>query len=192
MIALRVEAEVDLAVGADGAHEALAALADVERCGEFAAVEKPEAGVVDDGVVAEGRLAGDEEGDFVAGFIGWRRVVDVPFQASGGDDALGLVVDENINDHCVTDSHAPLLLRIRKKQIFSKPPVEERSHARVDFRDLQRGEIADRGKRLARGRDETVFGIAIDENLQHIAGTGAFRNGIPRQQDFSEFPAIQE
>ena len=192
LIALLVEAEVDLAVGADGTDEAFAALADLERRGEFAAVEEPEAGVVDDGVVAEGCLAGDEERDFVAGFVGWRRLVDMPFQASGGDDALGLVVDENIHDHRVADLHAPFLLGIRKKQIFSKSPFEEGSHARVDFRDLQRGEIADRSEWLERGGNESVLGIAIDENLQHIAGSGPFRNGIPRQEDFAEFATIEE
>ncbi len=61
LVALRVEAEINLAIGADGAHEAFAALADLERCGEFGAIEEPEAGIVDNRVVTEWRLAGDEE-----------------------------------------------------------------------------------------------------------------------------------
>ena len=120
------------------------------------------------------------------------RVVDVPFQTRGGDDAFGLVVDKNIHDHYVAHLHAAFLLGIRKKQIFSKSPVEEGSHARVDFCDLQRGEIADSGERLERGRDKAVFRIAIDEYLEHIAGAGTFRNGIPRQEDFAEFATIEE
>ena len=62
----------------------------------------------------------------------------------------------------------------------------------MDFRDLQRGEIAHRSERLERGCDESVLGIAIDENLKHIAGSGPFRNGIARQEDFAEFSAIEE
>jgi hypothetical protein len=88
--------------------------------------------------------------------------------------------------------HAAFLLGIRKKQIFSKSPVEEGSHARVDLRDLQRSEVADSGERLERGRNETVLGISIDENLQNIAGAGTFWDGIPWQEDFSEFPAIEK
>jgi hypothetical protein len=62
----------------------------------------------------------------------------------------------------------------------------------VDFPDLQCGEVADGSKWLERGRDETVLGIPIDEHLQHIARSGAFWNGIARQEDFAEFPAIEE
>ena len=119
-------------------------------------------------------------------------MVDVPFQASGGDDALGLVVDKNIDDHCVADLHAALLLCIRQEEIFSESPVEKGSHAWVDLCDLQCGEIADSRERLARCRDKAVLGITIDENLQHIAGPGTFRNGISRQEDLTEFPAIKE
>ncbi len=119
-------------------------------------------------------------------------MVEVAQQACSGDDTFGLVVDENIHDHSVADLHAALLLRIRQKKILSQPPVEEGAHARVDFRDLQRGEIADSGEWLESRRDESVLGITIDEHLQHIAGSGTFRNGIPRQEDLAEFPAIKE
>ena len=62
----------------------------------------------------------------------------------------------------------------------------------MDFRDIQRREVANCGQWLECGCDETVFGIAIDEYFQNIAGTGTFRNGIPRQEDFAEFAAIQK
>lgn len=192
LVALRVEPEVDLAIGADGAHEAFAALADLERYGEFGSVEEPEAGIVDNGVVTEGRLAGDEERDFVAGFEGRRGMVDVALQPRGGDDAFGLVVDENIHDHGVADLHAALLLGIRQEKILAQTPVQEGTHARVDFPNLQRGEVADSGEWLEGGCDEAVLGIPIDEHLQHIAGGGTFWNGIARQEDFTEFPAIEK
>ena len=192
MVALRVKAEIDLAVGSDVAHKALASLADCQGRGELAAVEKPEAGIVNDRVVTEGRFAGDEERDFVADLEGSRGVVEVALQARGGDDAFGLVVDKNTYDHGFADLHATVLFGVGKEQILSQAPVEKGPHTRVDFLHFQCGEVADGGEWFARCRDETILGIPIDEYLQHIAGSCTFGNGIARQEDFAEFPAIEE
>ena len=75
--------------------------------------------------------------------------------------------------------------------MLGKPPVEERTHLiRVD--DLQRGEFVRHDKWAVGGRDDAVFGVCVEKDLDFIATLQALGDVARWQENLAEITALKE
>src|SRR5687768_3328140 len=96
-----IESEVDLAVGSEGADEALELLADDQRACQFSAIEQAAVLVVDDRAPAKRRLAFDNELHGLAfHIVGWREV-EPAVESRARDDAIRAFIQCDANEHPV-------------------------------------------------------------------------------------------
>ena len=190
-VSRRVEAQIDLPVGADGADEAFQRLAGLERGGKVVVVKQAPVRVFDDGVVAQGRPANDEEADLLPVVIRRRLPAEVTVQARGGHDSVCLLVQKDMDNHAMSNTGGRFLFAEGQQQILGQPPVQESANVRIDADDLQTGELADGRQRLLRGGHEAVLGIAIDKDIHFVLGPQVRRNIAARQKYFAQFPAVQ-
>ena len=61
----------------------------------------------------------------------------------------------------------------------------------MGFPNDERGEVANLGEGLEGCANEAVFGVAIEENLELIAGGGAFGDGVTGQEDFAQVASVE-
>ena len=120
-----VEAEVDLTIWPDGGDVAFDGLAGLEILEDIVGKNQAAVGVIDDRLVAEVRLAKNDEIHFLAeAERGWRSI-HVPGDARRGDQASGLLVGHDVGDVMATDFHADFLLAKRDHEILREAPVEK-------------------------------------------------------------------
>ena len=105
-----MQAEVDFSVRAKGGDVALECLAGLEVLEDFICKNQPAVSAVDDRFVAQIRFSENDEIDFLFEIeVGW-CAVHVAGDACGGDEAPGVLVDEDVNDVVLADIHADFLL----------------------------------------------------------------------------------
>jgi hypothetical protein len=184
-VAGAAEGEVHLAVGPDVAHVTLDDRADLQRAGDVRVINQAAVGVVDDEIVAEWALAGDEQVHRLAFVIGRRREVEAAVEAGAGDEAVGLVIEHHLHDDPVAGVERAVLLAGGQEQILAEAPVEKEADAGIDADHLQIGELADDGVGFLRGGDEAVLGVAVDKHLELVARHGTGRDVFGGQEDFA-------
>ena len=189
--ARRIEGDVDLASFADRADVGLEMLPDFERGGGAVAVKKATVGILDNRVVAERSAACDEDVDGLAGLVIGRFAAKVTIQTGAGDDAVARLIEVNEDDNFLADPWWFGHLAEGEKQVFGETPVEEGADVAVDADNLERGEFAYFSERRFGGRDEAVFGIEIDENVEEVFRLEIARDEFARQKNFAEFTAIE-
>ena len=121
----------------------------------------------------------DEEVDVVAGdlvggelhmlpqvkFRGVR--IEEALDFFGCDDAVALVVFEDVDNAAVSTTELAELLFERQEQILVEAPVQEGAVA-VHVLDLEDCEFTDGRVGLVEGRDGAVFGIHVDEYIENF------------------------
>ena len=113
-------------------------------------------------------------------------------EASGGDDAVGIVVYIDSNDGAVTFSVVDVtLLAERQQQIFTQAPVEEGSGGRVNADYLEICEFTNLSERGLGSGDESVFGVVIDETLDFRADSHLGHDITSGHEDFIMLSTIE-
>lgn len=106
--------------------------------------------------------------DRLADAVARRQVVQLPVQARGGGDAVGALVQVDVDHAVVADLQRTLLFRMRQQQVLGQAPVEEQADP-VDLHDLQAGETADLDLGRLGGGDQAVVAVQVDEHVEPVA-----------------------
>lgn len=112
-------------------------------------------------------------------------------QSRTRDNALRDIIDGNENNDGVVGVNSASLLANGEEEVLIEAPVKECADARVDTGDLEGDKIADNGERDPGCGNKAVLGIAVDEDIEFIPGSGIGRNRLAGEEDFTQFAAIE-
>ncbi|MOA06935.1 hypothetical protein D3C78_1266030 [compost metagenome] len=187
-----MQAQADLAVGANFLDEALFFFTGAHELEDFVLVDQAPMLVVDDGLEAHVRGFGHQQIHFLARGVVGRGFVQVAVQARGRGDATGVLVEIDMHNHILARRHLTLLFGERQQQVFRQPPVQEYADA-VDFNNFQTGEFTDLNFRFFSSCDEFVIAVQINKNVEpvFIFGRNIFWNITIRQKDFAIRATVQ-
>lgn len=168
----RLQAKGDLAVRAQFLDVALFAHAAAEELERLVLVDQAPVLALDDRLEAHLGTLHHQQVDRLADAVARRQVVQLPVQARGGGDAVGALVQVDVDHAVVADLQRTLLFRMRQQQVLGQAPVEEQADP-VDLHDLQAGETADLDLGRLGGGDQAVVAVQVDEHVEpvtHFAG----------------------
>ena len=118
----------------------------------------------------------------------WWRLM--PLLVSAGHQAIAFLIMVHGDNDPVPFAGLARLFSKGEKEILGQTPIEKRPHP-VGINDLELGKLSGLDEGFCEGGDNGVRGIKIEEGEEGIPDLGAFRNFLPRQQDFSSGSCIQ-
>jgi hypothetical protein len=154
-------------------------------------VEQATVRVLHNGVVTERGSARDEEVDRLSAAVSRRVAIQVSVQSRGGQNAVRLHVETDIDNHALSSAHWEMLFAEGQQQILGQAPVEERSDVLIHADDFQIRKLANHRERRFGGGHEPVLGIAIDKDIQFVFGLEVRWNIAARQQDLAQLTAVE-
>ena len=183
VVAEGVEADVDLVVLAHLLDVTRRAIAGAEGAEDFVTVEETRVQVVDDDLVSQLGLAGDKEVDGLAAGVAGRGVVEVLVDAGGADDALGDVIQIDVDDVPLPFLHGDFLFAEGHEEVLHQSPLEEGASG-GHLTDSHACKLADGGRGAVGGGDGSAFVVVIDEDGQLVALLGRVGDVARGQQHF--------
>ena len=144
-----------------------------------------------DAGISQRCVGGDEEVHLLAGDIGGRLGAQVASQPRAGNDAIALFIEADGHHDFLAGAHGLFLFAERQEQILGESPVQKCADARVHADDVEAGKLADFGQRFFRGGHEPVFGVAINKNVELVAGAEVGGDVASGQENFAERAAVE-
>src|SRR5690606_6732046 len=167
LMADRLQAQADLAVGAQLLDIAFFAHAAADELEQLVLVDQAPVLAVDDGLETEVGTFGHQQVDFLADLIAGRHLVQITIQTRGGGETAGAFVEIEIDHAVIADLQRALLFRMRQMKILGQAPVEEQADA-IDIHHLEAGELAELDLRFEGGGDQLVFAVEVDEHVEPV------------------------
>ena len=191
LIAQGGEGEVDFVVFAHLLDVCLQPFALFEALEDLVAVNHTPVAVVDDDAVADFRLVGDEDIDFLVLPVFGGHVVEELVDPRRGHDAFRERVEADIDQIPATLVHAELLFLEGDEEVLHQAPVEEGARLvhRLDEHEL---ELADGGAGAEGGGDEPSLVVVIDEDLDIVARLETVGDIARGEEDFPPVAAVEE
>ena len=191
LIAQGGEGEVDFVVFAHLLDVCLQPFAFFEALEDLVAVNHTPVAVVDDDAVADFRLVGDEDIDFLVLPVFGRHVVEELVNPRRGHDAFRERVEADIDQIPSALVHAELLFLEGDEEVLHQAPVEEGARLvhRLDEHEL---ELADGGAGAEGGGDEPSLVVVIDEDLDIVARLETVGDIARGEEDFPPVAAVEE
>ena len=191
LIAQGGEGEVDFVVFAHLLDVCLQPFAFFEALEDLVAVNHTPVAVVDDDAVADFRLVGDEDIDFLVLPVFGGHVVEELVDPRRGHDAFRERVEADIDQIPSALVHAELLFLEGDEEVLHQAPVEEGTRLvhRLDEHEL---ELADGGAGAEGGGDEPSLVVVIDEDLDIVARLETVGDIARGEEDFPPVAAVEE
>ena len=191
LIAQGGEGEVDFVVFAHLLDVSLQPFAFFEALEDLVAVNHTPVAVVDDDAVADFRLVGDEDIDFLVLPVFGRHVVEELVNPRRGHDAFREWVEADIDQIPSALVHAELLFLEGDEEVLHQAPVEEGARLvhRLDEHEL---ELANGGAGAEGGGDEPSLVVVIDEDLNIVARLETLGDIARGEEDFPPVAAVEE
>lgn len=191
LIAQGGEGEVDFVVFAHLLDVSLQPFAFFEALEDLVAVNHTPVAVVDDDAVADFRLVGDEDIDFLVLPVFGGHVVEELVDPRRGHDAFRERVEADIDQIPSALVHAELLFLEGDEEVLHQAPVEEGTRLvhRLDEHEL---ELADGGAGAEGGGDEPSLVVVIDEDLDIVARLETVGDIARGEEDFPPVAAVEE
>ena len=139
--------------------------------------------MVDDNLISELGLAGDEEVDGLAAGVAGRGVVEVLIDAGGADDAVGDVVKVDVDDVPLARLHGNFLFAEGHEKVLHQSPLEEGAGG-GHLTDSHTCKLANGGRGPVGGGDGAAFVVVIDEDGQLVAFLGRVGDVARGEQHF--------
>jgi len=191
LIARCIESQVDLAIGANFAHESFSALTDDHRRGKFAAVEQSQVRVINNCGVSQRTLAHHQQSHSIARGIASRFFVDMIDNPCARNHAIGVGIDAHDHDHSIARIERFRLLGIWQQEILGESPIEKRTHARMHMFYGEKSKLPQHRIGLLGGCHKTIFRVAIEKNIKrsiHLDIAGHISTG---QKNFAQIAAVE-
>ena len=191
LIAQGGEGEVDFVIVAHLLDVCLQSFAFFEALEDLVAVNHTPVAVVDDDAVADFRLVGDEDIDFLVLPVFGRHVVEELVNPRRGHDAFREWVEADIDQIPSALVHAELLFLEGDEEVLHQAPVEEGARLvhRLDEHEL---ELANGGAGAEGGGDEPSLVVVIDEDLNIVARLETLGDIARGEEDFPPVAAVEE
>ena len=191
LIAQGGEGEVDFVVFAHLLDVSLQPFAFFEALEDLVAVNHTPVAVVDDDAVADFRLVGDEDIDFLVLPVFGGHVVEELVDPRRGHDAFREWVEADIDQIPSALVHAELLFLEGDEEVLHQAPVEEGARLvhRLDEHEL---ELANGGAGAEGGGDEPSLVVVIDEDLNIVARLETVGDIARGEEDFPPVAAVEE
>ena len=191
LIAQGGEGEVDFVIVAHLLDVCLQSFAFFEALEDLVAVNHTPVAVVDDDAVADFRLVGDEDIDFLVLPVFGGHVVEELVNPRRGHDAFRERVEADIDQIPSALVHAELLFLEGDEEVLHQAPVEEGARLvhRLDEHEL---ELADGGAGAEGGGDEPSLVVVIDEDLDIVARLETVGDIARGEEDFPPVAAVEE
>ena len=191
LIAQGGEGEVDFVIVAHLLDVCLQSFAFFEALEDLVAVNHTPVAVVDDDAVADFRLVGDEDIDFLVLPVFGRHVVEELVNPRRGHDAFREWVEADMDQIPSALVHAELLFLEGDEEVLHQAPVEEGARLvhRLDEHEL---ELANGGAGAEGGGDEPSLVVVIDEDLNIVARLETLGDIARGEEDFPPVAAVEE
>ena len=191
LIAQGGEGEVDFVVVAHLLDVSLQPFALFEALEDLVAVDHAPVAVIDDDAVADFRLVGDEDIDFLVLPVFGRYVAEELVDLRRRHDTVRERVEADIDQIPAALVHPELLFLEGDEEVLHQAPVEEGARLvhRLDEHEL---ELADSSAGAESGGDEPSLVVVIDEDLDIVARLETLGDIARGEEDFPPVAAVEE